>query len=305
MENPKSKIKKIKLTLNAKSDMKVSDMKVPGFLTIQDLKSANVGHAWVTVEFPESLEIPNDLSDPTLYLWKTHSKANIGFYPQKTDLRLPLRTEAQNNHNLSDPGGSVRQTIPALTGMPAKDINIGDFVPGIVVEPDDKYEKKEHTREIFHISIDQFMKMMNYVNSKRRESYSILYYNCTDFAVECCHEAGQSTSLSCKYVCLPDEMIRKQIADATDGGMCRFSSNVEFSPEIDIYGTSVKSESECCDMEKNQQAPCSVNLEDAGFFEKILLDKEDANRNKEEIKYPQKSAAWDFLSGTGDPYVNY
>jgi hypothetical protein len=168
-------------------------------LGLSELWNAQVGHAWVGLDFHDKTKIPDSVGTLTKGLLQ-NGKDQFGFWPliaDNWDAHAQRRVEMGQT-----PGGGASQD-QSHTGF-----SLTKEVPGRVEEPDDSHAPK--IKKPYPLTEQQVVDLMTYVNSKRSSNYHLSKYNCSNFAVEAAQAAGQAppTGIGLMGACLPNGLYR-------------------------------------------------------------------------------------------------
>ncbi len=172
-----------------------ADLDAPGMALIDQLKSGEVGHAWISLEWKDPGSVPDGLHDAhKSFLRRGGVMADpMGFWPKMFTDYDPLTDEWQD---LPDDQRASYSSNPFKS-----------YVPGQMVHPDNIHSPK--ATQTYDITQDQASAVINYAESKRGAQYSVFYYNCTTFAKEAAKVGGQSPpSMGTLGICYPDALYK-------------------------------------------------------------------------------------------------
>lgn len=197
----------------------------PNFLTLRNLRNAQVGHTWLELSYDDPEEVPEDIGPPTRDLLSGDGTA-FGFWPLVNRTAGLDPDSAEYASVLGD--APERQSRGFTPGRGLTEEQLGgfstevfaSFVPGRVEEPDDSHKGDETATQEFWLSEAEASSLMRYVNSKRSAPYSLFKYNCTTFAIEAVQAAGHSApSASVLGVKLPNALRRELFTQEKEAGL--------------------------------------------------------------------------------------
>lgn len=197
-------------------------------LTLAELRSARVGHAWITLTYKDPTKIPATVGSPTEALLK-RGGTSLGFWPlihraAQWDPRSAQYARLKERMQAGFTPGAGASPNPDHTGFSKNPFN--SYVPGRVEEPDTAHKPK--ATKGYDLTQAQVDSLMTYVNSKRGASYSLYFFNCTTFAVEAAAAAGQSAPGGAMMgICLPNALYRDILAMKLGGDPEATTKNLE------------------------------------------------------------------------------
>jgi hypothetical protein len=146
-------------------------------LGLGDVLKGDVGHTWVSLEYPDPKRVPETLPSPHKDFLKLGGKYAdpMGFWP------------------------AINEGI----GYSANPFS--SYVKGWMRHPDRAHEGGENATQTWNITQPAVEKVIQYAESKRSSKYSVYFYNCTDFAKEAVEAAGMKPpKMSTFGICLPN-----------------------------------------------------------------------------------------------------
>ncbi len=179
-----SKEKKV-ATLSIHTDLETEN------LGLKDLRSGNVGHAWVSMKWKNAKCIPEYIEKKypkhVKYMKKKTGNDPFGFWPKMFSSYNEILDKWE--------------MLPDDERVGYKTNPFASYVPGQVVHPDTLHKPRATQR--YDINEKEAIKVMNYANLKKHAKYSVYFYNCTTFAKEAVEVAGKtppsSTTLGIAY----------------------------------------------------------------------------------------------------------
>lgn len=193
-------------TLELNADVESADRTK---LTMDDLKEARVGHAWITLKYKDMKNVPASVGALTKGLVEKGG-APMGFWPlvfRAEAFQSGTRAAAQLKQRMQQgqtPGAGTSDN-PEHTGFKMNPLN--SYVPGRVEEPDTAHSAKATlSYELTQAQVDS---LMAYVDGKRGAQYSLYFFNCTTFAVDAAKAAGQAPPGGAFVgICLPNALYK-------------------------------------------------------------------------------------------------
>lgn len=171
-------------------------------LTLAELQNAQVGHAWVSLEYNNKVQVPEHIQEPTKTLLKSGGTA-FGFWPliMRADQFTEEEQERLDQGYTPGAGASVNPVHRGFSLNPLK------WVPGRVEEPDDAHQPK--ATKAYDVNQNEVTSLLSYVDSKRNADYNLYRFNCSTFALESVKSAGQAVpSGSVMGIALPNGIYR-------------------------------------------------------------------------------------------------
>ena len=177
------------------------DLDAQGLSLINQIETADVGHTWISIKWNDPTNVPEDI--PTRHKEFLRGGINsMGFWPKMW----------KDNRDWSDP------EVAEHRGDEAEYYStdpMNNYVAGHMLHPD-----REHTPMAtysYDIKRAQADSIMEFANSKIDAKYSLLYYNCTNFAKEATQVAGLKPpsfgiSGTKTGICYPDAIYKSIIA---------------------------------------------------------------------------------------------
>ncbi|WP_424103119.1 DUF4157 domain-containing protein [Moorena producens] len=172
-----------------------ADLDAPDKSLIEQLKSGEVGHAWISLQWKDPNNVPSDMHVKHKdFLSKNKVQADpMGFWPKMFDSFDPIQ---ERWSSLPDDQRASYSTNPFRS-----------YVPGQMVHPDNLHTAK--ATQSYDITRPQADAVINYAESKRNAQYSVFFYNCTTFAKEAVKAGGQSPPQMGKLgICYPDALYK-------------------------------------------------------------------------------------------------
>lgn len=161
-------------------------------MNLDALKNAQVGHAWVSLEWKKPHDVPtkiwNEHPDHAKWLSSRAGKGKFadpfGFWPymfsEFQEESLSTGEEGEGEWQGADDRVSYKKN-------PFK-----SYVKGQMVHPDNLHESSVRATQSFDVTEKQAIAAMNYAESKRNARYSVYWYNCTTFAAGAIKAAGKT-----------------------------------------------------------------------------------------------------------------
>lgn len=182
-------------------------------LSMKELMGAQVGHSWVSLEYNDPTNVPDDINPRTKALLEA-GYASFGFWPlinRTGDFTLPERNQQFVDAGLTP--GSGTSDNPEHRGF---SLNPFKWVPGRVEEPDLAHQPKGTIE--YSLNMEELKKMLGYVEGKRDANYNLYRYNCTTFAVDAVKAAGKDApGGSMLGVCLPNALYKDMYERQQEG----------------------------------------------------------------------------------------
>jgi hypothetical protein len=182
-------------------------------LTLRELMGARVGHSWVSLEYNDPANVPEELGGRTKALLEA-GYASFGFWPlinRTGDFTYPEQSQQMVDMGLTPGGGTSND--PAHTGF---SLNPFKWVPGRVEEPDLAHQPKGTIE--YSLNMDELKKMLAYVDTKRNSDYNLYRFNCTTFAVDAVKAAGKNApGGSMMGICLPNALYADMYERSQEG----------------------------------------------------------------------------------------
>lgn len=163
-------------------------------LGYEDLKQGAVGHTWISVQWNDPTQVPDDIhASHKNYLKKPGKHADtMGFWP--------------------DIAGYHGEPIGYSTN-PFK-----SYVQGHMRQPDDAHKNKEKATRTYDLKRSEVDNVIKYAEGKRGSKYSVYFYNCSTFAQQAVKAAGKSApSMSKGGICFPNAVYDGIKADQKAG----------------------------------------------------------------------------------------
>ena len=172
-----------------------ADLDAPGMALINQLRSGNVGHAWISLEWKDSTKVPDDIPDNhKAFLGSGGSQADpMGFWPR---MFKEYDDALDQWRELPDDQRAGYSSNP-----------FSSYVPGQMLHPDNIHSPK--ATQSYDVTHEQAKDVINYAESKRGAQYSVFFYNCTTFAKEAAEAGGQTPpKMGTLGICYPDKLYK-------------------------------------------------------------------------------------------------
>ncbi|MEO1378368.1 MAG: DUF4157 domain-containing protein, partial [Cyanobacteria bacterium J06635_10] len=172
---------------------------------LDSLKAAEVGHAWISLEWKEPATIPKTIpSNHKKFLSRGGMFADpMGFWPRMFGA---YDSSIEEWSSLPRPG----QEPPGYTGPTrvSYSTNIfSSYVPGQMLHPDNMHKDTVKATQSYDLTESEVQSVINYAESKRGADYSVYFYNCTTFVKEAVQAAGKNPpSMSTAGICYPNAL---------------------------------------------------------------------------------------------------
>jgi hypothetical protein len=195
-------------------------------ITLQELKNANVGHAWITLRYLDPAAVPGTLDLLTRNLLTKNGAAPMGFWPliHRSVEWTPGTTHAKVIQDRLKEGYTPGAGASANRTHTGFSFNPMTSVPGRVEEPDTAHAPKG--TKTYTLSQPKVDSLMQWVGTKRNAAYNLYNFNCTSFAVgavraaQCEPPSATLSGMSMTGVTLPNALYKsilemKQAGDST------------------------------------------------------------------------------------------
>lgn len=186
-------------------------------LGLEDLESGAVGHTWVSIQWNDPAQVPDDIHPAhKKHLKKPGKHADpMGFWP--------------------DIAGFHGEPIGYSTN-PFK-----SYVQGHMRHPDNAHKNKEKATRTYDLKRDEVDKAIKYAEGKRGSKYSVFFYNCSTFAQQVVKAAGKSApSMSKGGICFPNAVYDGIKADQAAGRGKTSVTELESGATTDVAGDTSK-----------------------------------------------------------------
>lgn len=182
-------------------------------LSLRELMGAQVGHSWVSLEYNDPTQVPEEIAPRTKALLEA-GFASFGFWPlinRTGDFTLPEQSQKMVEAGLTP--GSGTSDNPEHRGF---SLNPFKWVPGRVEEPDMAHQPKGTIE--YSLNMQELQNMLAYVEQKKNSDYNLYRYNCTTFAVDAVKAAGKNApGGSMMGICLPNALYADMYERSKEG----------------------------------------------------------------------------------------